>query len=540
MDRTAMHTSLLETLGRGLAVDCAALLTEWLNEYGYTLADPADASYQVWLDAVVNDLVAGRWTMAEQRIRPHLAADGQSVAAHIALAAVCLHQDQVSQARESLDQVCSRRPDHTLALYALGHCSERLHEENRAIACYQDCLKLRGFLHLPMQRLGAIYTKNLQYESAIEQYTSLSQIDPEAMPIHMTLGHLYAATGQHSHAIEAFGNAILMNADALVGPDPQIDQLVHTEDFDQAILLIEGQLEQFPQKADLLSRRADILTLMGLNDEALEDYKQALRQCPTYLEAAVKLATHCSNVDALDEAARYFLQAQDINDQIIDAYMGLAMSYSQSGALQNALAALCSASMLQPNASLWMVQASRMLLKVADPCSNDASEDPGHSAATLERLFEGRVQAHPEDPASHYAAAILALHRPDAATAANHLNHALKLHSTYPRASSKLTLAGYAMGDNQTALDGLTAKPHAGHAEPAAELYYQTCLLYCSRPRFAASMINLMQGLNRDMATMDPSPHIRIVLENLGLLDRPEMMLAWLQETILPAMASQG
>jgi tetratricopeptide (TPR) repeat protein len=536
-----MHTSLLETLGRGLAVDCAALLTEWLNEYGYTLADPADASYQVWLDAVVDDLIAGRWTVAEQRIRPHLATNGQSVAAHMALAAVCLHQDRVSQARESLDHICTRRPDHTLALYALGHCSERLHEETRAIACYQDCLKLRGFLHLPLQRLGAIYTKNLQYESAIEQYTSLSQIDPEAMPIHMTLGHLYAATGQHSQAIEAFGNAILMNADALMGPDPQIDQLVHKEDFDQAILLIEGQLEQFPQKADLLSRRADILTLMGLNDEAVEGYKHALHQCPTYLEAAVKLATHSSNVDAFDDASRYFTQAQDINDQIIDAYMGLAMSYGQSGALQNALAALCSASMLQPNASLWMVQASRMLLKAAEPSScSEASQDPGHSGTILESLFEGRLLAHPEDPASHYAAGILSLHRPDPHIAAHHLNQAIKLHSTYPRASVKLTLARYAMGDNQTALDSLTAKPHPGHAEPAAELYYQTCLLYCSKPRFAASMINLMHGLNKDMATMDPSPHIRIVLENLGLLNRSEMMLAWLQETIAGALASRG
>ncbi len=534
-----MHTSLLETLGRGLAVDCAALLTEWLNEYGYTLADPADASYQVWLDAVVDDLIAGRWSVAEQRVRPHLAADGPSAAAHMALAAVCLHQDRVNQARESLDQICSRRPDHTLALYALGHCSERLHDETRAIVCYQDCLKLRGFLHLPLQRLGAIYTKNLQYESAIEQYTSLSQIDPEAMPIHMTLGHLYAATGQHRQAVEAFGNAILMNADALMGPDPQIDQLVHKEDFDQAILLVEGQLEQFPQKPDLLSRRADILTLMGLNDEAVEGYKHALRQCPTYLEAAVKLATHCSNADAFDEAARYFTQAQEINDQIIDAYMGLAMSYGQSGALQNALAALCSASMLQPNASLWMVQASRMLLKVTDPSSSDTCEDPGDSAATLERLFQGRVLAQPEDPANHYATAILALHRPDPPKATHHLNHALRLHSIFPRASTKLTLARYAMGDNQTALDGLMVKPHAGQAEPAAELYYKTCLLYCSRPRFAASMINLMHGLNQDMATMDPSPHIRIVLENLGLLDRSEMMLAWLQETIAGAMASQ-
>jgi tetratricopeptide (TPR) repeat protein len=533
-----MYTSLLETLGRGLAVDCAALVTGWLNEYGYTLTQPADDAYRAWLDGVVDDLMAGRWDAAEQRVQSYLAADPESVAGHMALSAVALHQDLVGRAQESLDRVCARRPDHTLALYALGYCCERLGDETRAIACYQDCLKLRGFLHLPLQRLGAIYIKNLQYESALEQYLTLRQIDPEAMPIHTTLGHLFVATGQHERAIESFGNAILMNADALVGPDPHLDQLVQTQEFDQALSVIDGQLEQSPQRPDLLSRRADILAFMGLHDEAAEAYKQTLQHCPTYLEAAAKLAWYYSNTDAFDDAARYFTHALEINDQIIDAYLGLAASYSLSGALQNAMAALCSASLLQPNASLLMVQASRMLLRGTDP-SSQFSDDPGHTTPALERAFGARLAAQPQDAVTHYMSAILALYMPDPQRAAHHLTQATQLHPTFPRAATKLTLAQYATGDNQTALDALAARYRAPLDTAAPALYYQTSILYCSRPRFAASMLNLMHTLNRSMAPVDPAPHIQIVLENLGLLDRSEMTLAWLQETLLGALAAR-
>jgi tetratricopeptide (TPR) repeat protein len=180
-----MFNGLLEILGRGMAVDTAELLTGWLNEYGYTLADSDEGAYKTWLEGVVDDLFCKRFAAADQRVRAWLAKEPNSVAGHLALAAVSLHQDAVVQAQDSLEKICQCRPDHTLALYALGHCSERQGDESRAAACYQDCLKFRSFLSLPLQRLAAINVKNLQYESALEHYLSLRQIDPEIGRAHV-------------------------------------------------------------------------------------------------------------------------------------------------------------------------------------------------------------------------------------------------------------------------------------------------------------------------------------------------------------------
>jgi hypothetical protein len=165
--------------------------------------------------------------------------------------------------------------------------------------------------------------------------------------------------------------------------------------------------------------------------------------------------------------------------------------------------------------------------------------DPQSTAILLQRAFGNRLAADPLEPTTHYAMGVLEVYLHGPANAAGPLRRALDLHPMYPRAATKLTLCEYGTGDNHQALEQLTrrsAPPEKG----LLDLHYKTSLLYCSRPRFAASMINLTRNLNQDMARIDPAPHLRIVLENLGILDRGEAMLDWLRATVEPCLAEQG
>ena len=535
-----MHNHLLETLGRGLALDTATLLIRWLNEYGYTLLRTEEPGARIWLADAVEDLLQGRCEAAAQRARSQLAAGPESTAGHMILAAASLVENRVSQAAESLQTICHRRPDHTLALYALGHCSERLGDESQAVACYQDTLKLRGFLHLPLLRLAAIHVKNLQYESALDQYLALRQIDPEAMPVHTSLGHLFIATGQTRQAVQAFENAILMNPDALAWQDPEIDLLIETDQLDQALCALEHSLEQFPARPDLLTRHADVLSLLDDTDNAIARYREAVEACPNYLEAAVKLAAHLERQEAFHEAAKYYNRALEISEQTISAYIGLAISYNLAGGIQNALAALCSASMLQPNASLLLVQTARMLtLDVSGPGSHHTRDDPQAAPTLLQRALHTRLSTNPHDPMALYAASVLACYAQQHATALNHLKTAIQVHPDSHRLNDKLILSHYALGDNHQAIHALTTESRRPGQTPM-DLYYRTAVLYCSRPRFAASMLNLDRHLADNLARTDPAVHIRVILQDLGVLDREEVMLEWLQETLSPCMSGAG
>ena len=427
-----MHNSLLEILGRGLAVDTAELLTGWLNDYGYTLGNPDDAQYRAWLQGAVDDLIQGRLDAAERQVQSRLATHPQCLAGHLALAAAYLYQEQVRKAAGHLEFVCSHRPDHTLALYAYGHCAERLGDESRAVAAYQDCLKFRGHLHLPLLRLAAIHAKNRQYEAAIEHYVSLQRLDPEAMSVHVTLGHLYVATGQYKQAIQAFQDALLMHPDALASQDPQIGGLILENHLEEALQALESQLEQGSQGAEILAQHADVLSLMGASDQAIAQYQEVLRQCPGHLAAMVKMATQYSLVEAFPEAAKSFNQAMDINEQIIEAYVGLATSYHLNGDTHNVMASLCSASMLSPNSSLLLVQTAKMLLKSMDPCL-ESLDDPQAAASLLQRAFRDRLGPAPRDPMACYAAGLLASYTEGPQASVQHLQQALSLQPTFRR-----------------------------------------------------------------------------------------------------------
>ena len=85
-------------------------------------------------------------------------------------AGICLHKNEIAEAIEALQSVYLREPNNTMALYALGHCYERLGHEAEAVEFYQDCLKFKNYLQLPRQRLGAVYFKNGQIEKTIIEF----------------------------------------------------------------------------------------------------------------------------------------------------------------------------------------------------------------------------------------------------------------------------------------------------------------------------------------------------------------------------------
>ena len=89
---------------------------------------------------------------------------------NLAAAAIALADGRLNDAFDLLKSVYSKCPRNVTALYALGHCCERLGREEDAIAFYQDCLKFKNHLQFPRQRLAAIYFKNGQIEKTITEY----------------------------------------------------------------------------------------------------------------------------------------------------------------------------------------------------------------------------------------------------------------------------------------------------------------------------------------------------------------------------------
>lgn len=514
---------LLEMFGRAITVDTPELMWHWLNERRQAQND-RELSENGDLDHIIDLMGHGKFAEAAEQVRQYLFKDPSCCFGRMAAAALLLHESNLKEAIEELNSIYMRQPNNTLALYVLGHCFERLGHQAQAIEFYQDCIKFNGHLQLPAQRLGAIYFKDGRLEDAIAQYEPMREHYPDDISTLVTLGQLYMITGQYSRAIETFNTAILIHPDNFIMRDESIDELVRAGELQEALDQIDVLLVDEPERADLITKQADILAMMGSISDALAQYQQALRICPDFLEATIKLGTNFLKAHAEQLAAQQFNRAIEINDEIVEAYMGLAAAQRLAGNQAEARNALSLASAVQPNSSFLFVETAKLILRTA----LEANLLPApHDGGTLEQSVLAAHQRHlersPHNPDLHYRLGIIHMNARRMREAAGCFETALNINPTFSRAATKLAVCLFETDRAQEALDLITPPRH--YDPGTLDLYYKTALLYCNRIKFASSMINLQRQIENNLApNLDATTNISIVLQNLGLSDTVGLM----------------
>jgi len=529
---------LLEILGRAITVDTSDLIWHWLNEQrppeGHT-----ESVRQHHLNHIVDLMGDGKLGDAREQLRLYLFEHPSCCLGRMAGAALSLRENDLTATIEQLNSVYMRQPSNTLALYALGHCYERLGRQAEAVEFYQDCLKFKGYLQLPAQRLAAIYFKNGRLADAIAQYEPMKQHYPDDISNLVTLGHLYVATGQYPKAVETFNTAILIHPDNFLTQDDTIDQLVGAGRLEEALDQIDVQLVDQPDRADLIAKHADILAAMGATSDAISQYQQALRICPDFLEATIKLGTQYLKMHADQLAARQFNRAVEINDTIVEAYMGLATAQHLAGRRTEAMSTLSLASAIQPNSSFLFAETAKLILKtVFEQNLLPAPEEELPLEEKIIAAHELHLARFPGNADLHHRLGLLYMHTNQHAPAQGCFEAALRINATFRRAATKLAVCFFEAGRKKEAMQLIMP---AQHTPQTLELYYRTSLLYCNRVKFASSMINLQRQIEENLGpNLEPATNISIVLQNLGLSDSVGLMWENLCQTAAHVSLSQA
>ncbi len=530
-------SGLLEILGRAIAVDTSDLIWHWLDERHQARVEPLSLQER-HLGHIIDLIGDSRDDAAQEQLRLYLFEHPTCTVGRMAAVGLSLRSNHIEEAIAELQSIYMRQPTNTLALYALGHCYERLGHRAQAIEFYQDCLKFKGYLQLPAQRLGAIYFKEGRLDDAIAQYEPLRHHYPDDISTLVILGHLYLATAQPAKAIETFNTAILIHPDNFTTRDDAIDEMMSDGNLQEAIDSVDLLLSDQPDRADLVALRADILAASGATSDAIAQYQHAIRLCPDYLEATIKLGTNYLKMHAEQLAAQQFNRAVEINDKIVAAYVGLAAAQKLDGQTHEARQTLSLAAAIQPNSAFLYAETAKLVLKAAFEANLVPAPEDGF---TLDRAILDAHQRHiarfPYNPDLHYRLGMLRIHANQHAQAAESFEAALQINPTFARARTKLALCLLDSGRESEALDRIDTP--LSYDPATLELYYQTALLYCNRVKFASSMINLQHHLDTTaMSDLDPATNISIVLQNLGLADTVGLMWENLCQTAAHASVS--
>ncbi|MBN2589672.1 MAG: tetratricopeptide repeat protein [Sedimentisphaerales bacterium] len=521
-------SQLLEILGEAITIDTTELIWHWLN----AVMPPLDENKRKYeqLNRAIELLSIQKTCAASEQLRFYLFENPTCTYGLILSAAIYIQNNQILNALEELNSVYKREPNNTMALYTLGYCHERLGRVDKAVEFYQDCLKFKNYLQLPAQRLAAIYLKNNQLEKAIEQYHLLKSEYPDDISTLLNLGHLYLSTGRFHDAIETFNAAILMHPDNYFHQDEETEQLIAEGNFYDALDHIEDLLQDHPYRADLLMKHGDVLRAMGATTDAISEYENAVRICPDLLEATIKLGTQYLQVQQEELAAEQFNRAFELNDNIVDAYIGLSISQKYAGFIDESLTTLSLASSISPNSSLLFAEIAsihfRLSLKNSHSFFNDTPEDMTQAVINAHRQ---QISQRPQNPDLYYRLGILMMNIKRFEDAIKLFENALELNPLFSRARSKLSICLLQVNRISEAINSISFLTN--YNNETLELHYKTALLYCDKIKFASSMLNLEQKLAKSYASPEASANISIVLQNLGLLDRRAAMWDNLVET---------
>jgi tetratricopeptide (TPR) repeat protein len=526
---------LLEILGRAITVDTSDLIWHWLDEVKPPKDDSESPQYQQ-LNEIVELVGDMKTDAAVGQLRLYLFENPSCTRGRLASAAIALHKNQLNEAVEELNSVYLRQPNNTMALYALGHCYERLGKESQAIEFYQDCLKFKNYLQLPGQRLAAIYFKNGQLEKTIQEYELLKGEYPGDISTLVTLGHLYIANAGYTKAAQTFNTAILIHPDNFHTEDYFLDQLIADGQLHEALEQLEDLSQEQAEGADLIMKRADVLSMLGATAEAVSQYEEAVRICPDFLEATIKLGTQYLLQQQEQLAAQQFNRAVEINDKIVDSYIGLAIAQKLAGNVSDSLATLSLAAAIQPNSSLLFAETAALQFK-AGSGRNLLFSNADDSINLIDAVIaahQQQISHRPQNPDLHYRLGILMMSVGRITDALKSFRSALEINPTYTRARSKLAMCLFETGQKPLALEQLIAPEYL--EKDTLELHYKIALLYCDKVKFASSLMNLDRLLENNFTCPDAAVNISIVLQNLGLLDRVAAMWDNLSDTANQAM----
>jgi len=520
-------SKLLEIFGKAITVDTADLIWHWFNVLRSPTPDVPPRSFGE-LDEVLDLLGERQIDKAHEKLKFYLFEKPDCPQGRMAAAAICLHHNALDDAVEQLQSVYTRQPSNTMALYTLGYCHERLGREAEAIEFYQDCIKFKSHLLLPRQRMAAIYYRDGRLDKTIAEYEGLTAEHPEDIASMVLLGYLYVANHQYENALATFNMAIVSHPDNFHDDNQQdeMSELLESGQYDRAIDNVRWVMDKLGEMPDLYVTTGDIYSRAGRVGDAITAYENAIRMQPNYLEATIKLGTHYLRCQRPTLAAEQFNRAVEINDDIVDAYMGLATAQYLADEADEARSTLSLAGAIQQNSTLLFAETATLHMQTT--LDNDAPDDADKGSYVIEiadviKAHQKQMADTPKSTDIHYKYGILMMVAQDLAAAARSFRAALEINPTHHRARTKLVLCLCETHNEAAAIEVLT-KPEPITPE-MLQLHYRTAILYCDKKKFAQAMANMEAAMKENFTEPDAGLNIAVVLENLGLIDRA--MATW-------------
>ncbi len=545
---------MLEILGRALPDSLWPVFREYLNDAPARQAQrPTGKRTHCHVMAGVAALQHASGGQAKLHFDRAISSRDRTPAAIIGMACALDMLGQAGRARRYLRLAMEKHPDDAKLHYAMGLLEERSNEPDRAVPLYQHSIYFQPNQKSSRMRLMALAMARGDYAAAAAQAEAVATQFPLEMPNWTRLGGLQLLTEDPARAVQSFQEALKLLADNWQSKPDRGEPSRPHEQIDEAIQHLERAIASGQNYADLHVRLGDLYNAQHRDQDAQEEYKQALRVNPYYLEATTKVAAGHIRSGQHEQAALWLGQALDINETILVNYVGQSLAHAYMGRDAEGRADLEMARGIASNAPVLMAEIARLHMAAMrqGPAQDGADESNEMRSLSRGRVLERSIQAHlawlagnPDDAAAWVRLGMLleADKQPDYAREVY-----AKAVETYPGCTFALVRLGLAGQEGQAKAGpvaaagpddttGVDARDSAGMLRRVfwpdgidVGTHYGLSTLFSQVQRFEVTAEQFGETLSSDQ-NQSFWRNVALALEQMGMLNRPKCLWQSLTE----------
>lgn len=215
-----------------------------------------------------------------------------------------------------------------------------------AISSYEDekydvaeeyvkkALKLIRVDHELYYYLGLSQMKKNNYQEAVENLLTATELKTNFVEAYMELGKLFTIMGSYKEAVAIFNkakefpqkNSTKNHEKIILNKEYWAKALIEIDEKEQAIEIFELILEDFPTRVPTIIKYAKLLSEMANIEEAINKYKIAINIDPKSYEACIGLGDEYFKIKDYIKSSQYYSMSLQINDNDKSIYYKYALS----------------------------------------------------------------------------------------------------------------------------------------------------------------------------------------------------------------------
>ncbi|MCC5602028.1 tetratricopeptide repeat protein, partial [Nostoc favosum] len=234
-------------------------------------------------------------------------------------------------------------------LFELGNLHSSGQDYTKAIASYDQALKIQPDYHKAWYNRGIALGNLGRLEEAIASYDQALKIQPDYHKAWYNRGIALGNLGRLEEAIASYDQALKIKPDyheAWYNRGYALDDLGRTE---EAIASYDQALKIKPDKHEAWNNRGNALRNLGRTEEAIASYDQALKIKPDYHQAWYNRGNALRNLGRTEEAIASYDQALKIKPDYHEAWYNRGYALDDLGRTEEAIASYDQALKIKPD-----------------------------------------------------------------------------------------------------------------------------------------------------------------------------------------------